>query len=169
MDKIYSRKRIIIPKILFGKFPKNKEDYRKIKILKILTILIIAICVMVWCINGINPIINKLCIDVSRKEATLVSNQKATEVMANYVYEDLVNIYRDENGNVTMLESNIIAINEITSDIAIKIQETFSSKGESKIYLSLRQLYRSKDIIWFWTENSNKFINNRNSHNQSKK
>lgn len=165
MDKIYSRKRIIIPKILFGKFPKNKEDYRKIKILKILTILIIAICVMVWCINGINPIINKLCIDVSRKEATLVSNQKATEVMANYVYEDLVNIYRDENGNVTMLESNIIAINEITSDIAIKIQETFSSKGESKIYLSLRKLYRSKDIIWFWTENSNKFINNRNSHN----
>jgi len=29
MDKIYSRKRITIPKVLFSKFPERKEDLKK--------------------------------------------------------------------------------------------------------------------------------------------
>lgn len=143
MDKIYSRKRLKIPKILFENFSNKKENIRKIKIFKIAIILIIAICVMVRCIKGLNPILNKLCIDVSRKEATIISNQKATEVMANYEYEDLVKIYKDENGNITMLEANIIAINEITSDIAIKIQEAFSENEQSKVYINIRKHYRN--------------------------
>ena len=143
MDKIYSRKRLKIPKILFEDFSNKKENIRKIKIFKIAIILIIAICVMVRCIKGLNPILNKLCIDVSRKEATIISNQKATEVMANYEYEDLVKIYKDENGNITMLEANIIAINEITSDIAIKIQEAFSENEQSKVYINIRKHYRN--------------------------
>lgn len=167
MDKIYSRRRIAIPKIFFSKFPNGKKDLRKAKLLKISLILIIAICVMVWIISGINPILNKLCIDISRKEATLVSNQKATEVMANYVYEDLVTIYRDDNGNVTMLESNIIAINEITSDVAIKIQEEFSNNDRSKIYLRLRKLYRSKNIFWNRTKYSYRCFYIRNGYNKS--
>ena len=143
MDKIYSRKRLKIPKILFEDFSNKKENIRKIKIFKIAIILIIAICVMVRCIKGLNPILNKLCIDVSRKEAIIISNQKATEVMANYEYEDLVKIYKDENGNITMLEANIIAINEITSDIAIKIQEAFSENEQSKVYINIRKHYRN--------------------------
>ncbi len=143
MDKIYSRKRLKIPKILFEDFSNKKENTRKTKIFKIAIILIIAICVMVRCIKGLNPILNKLCIDVSRKEATIISNQKATEVMANYEYEDLVKIYKDENGNITMLEANIIAINEITSDIAIKIQEAFSENEQSKVYINIRKHYRN--------------------------
>ena len=143
MDKIYSRKRLKIPKILFENFSNKKENIRKIKIFKIAIILIIAICVMVRCIKGLNPILNKLCIDVSRKGATIKSNQKATEVMANYEYEDLVKIYKDENGNITMLEANIIAINEITSDIAIKIQEAFSENEQSKVYINIRKHYRN--------------------------
>ncbi len=169
MDKIYSRRRIAIPKMFFSKFPKGKDDLKKAKLLKILLIIIIAICVMVWIIGGINPIINKLCIDTSKKEATLVSNQKATEVMSNYVYEDLVTIYRDDDGNITMLQSNIIAINEITSDIAIKIQEEFSNKDKSKIYLKLRELYRNKNIFWNRTKYSNRSLYVRNSYDKSKK
>lgn len=147
MDRIYSRKRIRIPKILFGKFENAKRDIRKRRRLEILFIMLIAVCAMSYIIRGINPIINKLCIDLSRKEATIVSNQKATEVMANYEYEDLVTIYKDDEGNITMLQSNIIAINEITSDIAIKIQETFESNNKSKIYLNFRKLYRNNNII----------------------
>ncbi len=140
MDKIYSRKRITIPKMLFSDDSIKKENPKKRKIIKISLILIIAICTMVSVIKSINPIINALCIDASKREATLVSNKKATEVMSKYTYEDMVTIYRDNNNNITMLKSNIIVINEITSDVAQKIQEEFEANSESTMNLRIRKL-----------------------------
>ena len=147
MDKIYSRKRIQIPKISFSRFPNRKKDIRKQKMLTISVILIIALIVMYKVVNGINPIIDRLCIEASREKATLISNKKATEVMANYSYEDFVTVYKDKSNNVTMLKSNIISINEVTSDVAVKIQEEFKKDSESKLYISLRKPYRNKNII----------------------
>ena len=147
MDKIYSRKRITIPKVLFSKFPERKEDLKKRKRIKASLILIIAIFTMVSIVNGINPIINKLCIDASKKEATIVSNKKATEVMSNYTYDDMVTIYRDSNDNITMLKSNIVVINEITSDVAQKIQEEFVTNTESTMYLRARKFNWYKNFI----------------------
>ena len=43
--------------------------------------------------------------------------------MAKYKYDDLCSITKDTNGNITMISANIIPINEIISDIAVKIQE----------------------------------------------
>ncbi len=147
MDKIYSRKRLTVPKILVSRFSERKEYLKKIRRIKISLVLIIAVITMVSIVNGINPIINKLCIDASKKEATIVSNKKATEVMANYTYEDMVTIYRDSNNNITMLKSNIIAINEITSDVAQKIQEEFVDNTESTTYLRARKFNWYKNFI----------------------
>ena len=147
MDKIYSRKRLIIPKVVVNRFSERKENLKNKRRIKIILVLIIAVFTMVSIINGINPIINKLCIDASKKEATIVSNKKATEVMANYTYDDMVTIYRDSNDNITMLKSNIIVINEITSDVAQKIQEEFISDTESTMYLRARKFNWYKSLI----------------------
>lgn len=143
MDKIYSRKRITLPKVYYERFSNKKMSTRKKRMLEIGLIFIIAISTMVIIIDGINPIINKLCVDASKKEATLVSNQKATEVMANYAYEDMVTIYKDNNNNITMLKSNIKVINEITSDVAVKIQEEFGKQNENTMNLRLRKFNRN--------------------------
>lgn len=169
MDKIFSRKRITIPKVFVSKIPEKKEDIIRRKKIKVILVLTIAIFTMVSIVKGINPIINRLCIDASKKEATLVSNKKATEVMSNYTYEDMVTIYRDENNNVTMIKSNIIAINEITSDVAVKIQEEFESNRESTMHLRARKFNRYKNFIRFRARYSNKIINFRNSFDKSKK
>ena len=147
MDKIYSRRRFTIPKVVVNRFSERKENLKNKRRIKIILVLIIAVFTMVSIINGINPIINKLCIDASKKEATIVSNKKATEVMANYTYDDMVTIYRDSNDNITMLKSNIIVINEITSDVAQKIQEEFISDTESTMYLRARKFNWYKSFI----------------------
>lgn len=169
MDKIYSRKRITIPKVYYENFSNKKISIRKKRMLKISLILIIAISTMFIIIDGINPIINKLCIDASKREATLVSNQKATEVMANYAYEDMVTVYRDNNNNITMLKSNIKVINEITSDVAVKIQEEFGRQNENTMKLKLRKFNRNKNTSRNGTKYSNKNLNFRNSFNKGKK
>jgi len=169
MDKIYSRKRIQMPKIYINRFPKDKKDKKRQIMLKISIILIIAVCVMLRIIRGINPIINNLCIDASKRESTLVSNRIATEVMSHYSYDDMVTIYRDNNNNVTMLKSNIITINEINSDVAMKIQEEFEKNDQIKTHLRFRKFYRYKDIIRFRTRHSYKSFNIRYCYNKSEK
>lgn len=138
MDKIYSRKRITLPKICISRFSSRKEDIRRIKLLKIILILIIAIFTMVYIVNGINPIINKLCKEACVQEATLISSQKSEEVMSEYTYSDMVTIYRDSDDNITMIKSNVMVINAVTSKVAEEIQKGFEEDKESIVYLKLR-------------------------------
>lgn len=145
MDKIYSRKRIHIPNVIYGKFNNNNLDYtKKIKILKITTILVIAILVAKLIINAINPIIDTLCRDKAKSVATLISNEKATEVMKNYEYEDLMTIYRDNDNKITMIKANIVPINKIISDVAIKIQEALNGEETQNLYIRLGGFSGSK-------------------------
>ncbi len=124
MEKIYSRGRIKL----------NKD---KRVIIKLIIIIIIAILVARHIIKVINPIIEAECKNIAKKVATNISNEEATKVMSNYKYEDLVIQVKDNNGNVTMVESNVITINEIISDIPVKIQEQFDKIDQSKFNLYL--------------------------------
>lgn len=138
MDKIYTRKRIRLPSIRFVGFPNGRKGLKKKITYEIIVILSIAVMTSVFVIQSISPIIDKVCEDVAKSKATIVSNDVATKVMKNYTYDDLINIYKDSQGNITMLQSNIVAINEITSDVAIKIQEELINNEENEASIRLR-------------------------------
>lgn len=138
MDKIYSRKRIHMPNIVYGKFNNNNfEPSKKIKLIKIMAILIIAILVANVIIKSINPVIDTLCKDKAKSIATIISNEKATDVMANYEYEDLMTIYRDSNDNITMIKANVNTINKIISDVALEIQKELNEEKSQDLYIRL--------------------------------
>lgn len=119
-------------------FSKDNKIYIKIKkTIKVLIILFIAILTVVKGIERIEPTFNTLCIKKARSIATQISNNKATEVMKKYEYDDLATIIKDENGNVTMVKSNIIPINKIISDVAIEIQSEMDKLGREEIGISL--------------------------------
>ena len=101
-------------------------------------ILILAISLITF----FTVINDRVCKDAAKAKATIVSNNMATEVMKKYTYSDMVNIYKDEKGNVTMLQSNIITINEITSDVAVKIQEELVRDDENSATIKFRKFYR---------------------------
>jgi len=73
--------------------------------------------------------------------------------------------HKDENGNITMLQSNIITINEVTSSVAVRIQEELINSEESIIHVKLRQFFRHKNIIRYGTRYKNKIFRHRNSRN----
>ena len=119
-EKIFSRNRIHIPNVIFFKSGNNKNLS---KILTIIAILSIAIIVLNTVIRAINPIIEEQCKTMAKSIATKISNDEATKVMANYDYEDFVKIEKDDEGNIKMISANMITINEVISDIPIRIQE----------------------------------------------
>ena len=139
MDKIYARKRIHLPSIKYISGWGRKNDFKRKFTFNAIIILIIALITLYTEIKAISPIIDKVCTDAAKAKATLISNNKATEVMKNYTYEDFVKIYKDMNGNITMLQSNIITINEVTSDVAAKIQKELINDNESEVEVKFRK------------------------------
>lgn len=141
MYKIYSRPRIRIPKIKIQKVILNKNtkinNNKKIKIAKITIILIIAFSTVKVILDAVLPIFDTLCENRAKSIATIVSNEQATNVMKEHSYDEIFTIEKDNNGNVKMIKSNVIAINEIISDVAVKIQNELNSKGRENIEIAL--------------------------------
>ena len=142
MDKIYTRHKLRLPIIKKNKL-KNTSKKTKVAIKSTITIFIIII-VMLIIIKSIHPVFQDLCEDKAKSIATIVSNEQATEVMKKYSYNNLYEIEKDNDGNITMIKSNIFAINEITSDIAVKIQNEINKRGRDNIEIALGTFTGSK-------------------------
>lgn len=145
MHKIYSRPRLRIPKLVVH-IKKNKEKSGKRA--KLLMIVFIAFTTLLIILSVVSPIFDTLCTNEAISIATLISNNKATEVMGKHTYDELFSIEKDESGNIKMIKSNVIPINEIISDVAVEIQEEINKKGRDDIEIALRKLYWFKIIIW---------------------
>lgn len=138
MHKIYSRPRIRIPKAIIEK--KHNNNLRKV--IKIFLILIIAFSTVKLILDSVLPIFDSLCENRASSIATIVSNEQATNVMKDHSYDELFTIEKDNDGNIKMIKSNVIAINEIISDVANKIQIELDNKGKEDIEIALRKFYR---------------------------
>lgn len=138
-EKIFSRTRLKIPKIEVMELKKHPNA---IKIIKIIAILSIAIIVLSSVINAIEPIIDEQCKTMAKSIATKISNEEATRVMANYNYEDFCNVIKDEDNNIKMISTNMITINEVISDIPIRMQEELEKDENNTFNLKLRKPYR---------------------------
>ena len=111
MDKIYSRPRLVIPKININVFnnklnkysskDNNKNNNKDInirrKLLSLIVILIVA-GITISKINGsISKILEQQCKMQAKSIATRISNQQATAIMKNYNYDDLFKTIKDSN------------------------------------------------------------------------
>ena len=152
-EKIFSRNRIQIPNVIFFKSGNNKNLS---KILTIIAILSIAIIVLNTVIRAINPIIEEQCKTMAKSIATKISNDEATKVMANYDYEDFVKIEKDDEGNIKMISANMITINEVISDIPIRIQESLEQDENNTFTLKLRKRIRKQNFFWNRSRYKNK-------------
>lgn len=128
MDYIYSRKRIKVS-------PQNKKDIKRF--FTFFFIIVIAVFTAIIIIGSINPIFESLCINEAKSIATMISNEEATIVMKNYTYDDMISIEKDLNGNITMVKSNVITLNEIISDVAVRIQNSINNLEEEEVYINI--------------------------------
>ena len=135
-SKIYSRPRIKIPPI-FSNNIGDKNLKRKQKIVKIFIIMVIAFSTVKIVLDAILPIFDTLCKDKAKSIATIIAIEEATNVMKEHTYDEIFTLEKDKDGNITMIKSNIIAINEIISDVAVKIQNTINQRGRENIEIAL--------------------------------
>ena len=99
--------------------------------------MVIAFSTVKIVLDAILPIFDTLCKDKAKSIATIISNEETTNVMKEHTYDELFTLEKDKDGNITMIKSNIIAINEIISDVAVKIQNTINQRGRENIEIAL--------------------------------
>ena len=141
MYKIYSRPRIRIPKVVFNG-GKRLNNTKAKKMTTIFLILVIAFSTMKIILDAVYPIFDTLCETRAKSIATIISNEQATNVMKQHTYDEIFTIEKDSNNNITMIKSNVIVINEIVSDVALKIQKEIDHRGRENIEIALRKFYR---------------------------
>ena len=94
MDKIYSRPRIRI------KNPRKMTKKQKFKFI-IYFILVFLFIFTIFVIKSAYPIFVASCRNSASSIAINILNQEVNEVMLQYNYNDLVNIQKDLDGNVS--------------------------------------------------------------------
>ncbi len=134
-NKIYSRKRIKLPH--FIRVANNKKSENAEKLIRIFFVLIIAFSIVKIALDAVNPIFDTLCEDEAKGLATKITNEQATKVMQKYSYEDLFIIEKDEDGNISMIKSNVFPINQIISDVAIYVQNEIDNLERDDIKIAL--------------------------------
>lgn len=133
--KIYSRPRLNLS--FLKNSPKSHRSRIRIKrVTPVFWIIIIAIltCYLIW--SFINPIFENLCEDKAKSVATLITNEETTNIIKKYNYETFFTIEKDSNGNIQMINANVLKINQVTSDIAINIQNRLDDKQKNSVYIA---------------------------------
>lgn len=132
MDKIYSRARIKIPRVVYGGKNGNKNYER---ILKTILILIIAILVMINMLRAIDPIFERVCKDEAISVITLEVNKITTDNMEKYKDNEIITIKQDENGNIQLLQVNSRPLNNMISDITRDIQSSLEENDKANSHI----------------------------------
>ena len=125
----------------------NRSKKISKKLIMIIIVLIIAFSTMKYVLDAVSPIFDTLCEGNAKSIATTISNEQALEVMKNYTYDDMFIVEKDANDNITMIKSNVTNMNEITSKIALKIQQELDNTQREDIQIALRKFYRMEIII----------------------
>lgn len=133
MSLIYSRPRIRLPKLFISN---NKNKLPK-KVYNLLYIILLFFIIGIFVVKSVTPTFNTLCSDKAKSLAIITTNEETTNAIKQYKYSDFVIIHKDEKGNVLMLESNMKNINNVTSDVAYKIQNSINNTKDEDITISL--------------------------------
>ena len=103
--------------------------------------LTVAIVVYRQIASYIEPVFENLCEEKARSVATIISNQESTKTMNKYRYDELYTIEKDAEGNVVMIKSNVVPINNMISDLTEAIQNRFNEIEETAIKIPIGNIF----------------------------
>lgn len=146
MDTIYSRRKIKTPKL--QKFFSDNNCNRK-KQMKIIAILLIAIITVLIVLKSVSPIFEAKCIEKAQEIATNITNIESSRILKQTNYSNIVELVKDENGNISVIKTDVVKINEIASDIAVAIQEKLTQTQNENIRIPIGSFTGNRYLAGF--------------------
>lgn len=82
-------------------------------------------------------------IEMKQKTNEIICNSALEEFSGNYKYDDLINIEKDSQGNITMLRADTLKLNKIACDIAIDSQKKIKEYTSSGIVIPSGYIFKN--------------------------
>lgn len=127
MEKIYSRKRIKIPEF---------KKFSRIKLFFILIIIAFFIGILLF-ILAAYPIFESSCKNKAGAVAINITSSEVNKVMKNYEYEDLIQVEKNSDGEVTMVKAKIVPINEMIANITSNIKNEIDTREQTIVQINM--------------------------------
>lgn len=89
----------------------------------------------------VDPVFETLCEEKARSIATIISNQESTKTMNKYQYEELYTVEKDSDGNIVIIRSNVVPINNMISDLTEAIQNRFNEIEDTEIEIPVGNIF----------------------------
>ena len=133
MDFIYSRNRL-------RRIGNKNDNTKKNKFKVILATLVIAIITFCIALKSIYPIFEGLCIERVNNIATKIMNEETKNVLSNLDYSQIVTVEKNEEDGTNIVKTDVVLINQIASEVALKIEERFENLENQKIKIPIGAL-----------------------------
>lgn len=115
----------------------KKKRTRKQRILICFVFAIIPLIIFEIFTLMVEPTILALCEIRARSIGISVSSRAISEIMSDIGYLDLINLERNENGEILALRANVIEMNKISSAIGVRVQEIYDELDEAYIKIPI--------------------------------
>lgn len=117
----------------------KSSDLRKfIVTVSILLVISIFIGSFIYIDNSLTPTIKVLAETKAEELANRSINKAVAEIIKDEInYSDLMNTKVDNEGKITMIESNTVMMNKIASDVALRIQEELKQVKTTTSYIPI--------------------------------
>jgi len=113
----------------------------KIKLIFFCTLILMLMAVVIWADFRIKTsvlVIATAKVQLSETEAiNRIVNQ---EVVAKNSYDDLVQIHKDKNGRIVLIQPDTVMINRIVSSITTKVTESLGQMQEESVFIPVGQI-----------------------------
>lgn len=119
-----------------------KRKKRKKRGLIFVSVLLLLV-VLVWSFFSfvINPVIKQVSEEEIRALTVDAVNLAASEVIAEQIdYDDILQITKDSQGNITLIQANTVLINKIARNTTLQAQENISALGQQGIDIPIGSL-----------------------------
>lgn len=129
MDKIYSRKRIRIPKLKFI-YSKNKKLKKRFKLILILLIMIIT----VYFLSGVvTPIFDNLCVQKAISMSVDKLEGETSRTLEKYDYSNLITVTKNKDDNTNIINTDVEVLNKIVLELTVNLNKEFKNMENEKI------------------------------------
>lgn len=130
---------------------KHNKKYFKKYLIMFIVIIIPLFLSFIYCFDKIIAPTVLLVADSEMRAKTLdVINKNIAEVyVERFNYEDLIQIEKDDAGNIDMLKANTIRLNELATEVAIKSQEDIKEIGSIGVKMPIGYITKN-NIMSYW-------------------
>ncbi|NLY43236.1 MAG: sporulation protein YunB [Clostridiaceae bacterium] len=137
----------------FGCRRKRRKSYKK----SYNTYLVIGVIllIIIYSFSLFNRKIKPTVISIAEARAKYIATEAIAEAVnekiaeSNLQYEDLVFFQKDNAGQITALQANIVKMNQIKADISMSIQQKIASLDSVKIHVPLGNAFDNQIFSGF--------------------